>query len=462
MPVAARDGARRRAALGPRFGHGVHAAQYRFVERWDGVRIEHPLRHVVDLRFSAWHIDVASETRRTRVAIFAPLAVLARAVAAKLLDLPDATRGGDLDAVRREAWTIGQMLQPVRRRLFDRHAPEASAIEERMVEIRGHVPRLARSPMFYRTPYLARDVRRFHAAAIALAYLEDELSPLPIPPDARPPTIPALRRAMLGWRHRFSPDGVSYRSLDRTLINLPTAVRPPLVCALRHVRLERPITDPIELHLLLHCVALAHQRGTAIPWLHALQHANAAAIRAGLGRIAAATRSRTLDPLSVPHMEFVAAYLLDSHCPPVQRFAQVVAFAIRRHARREIDRLMMAMLRPQASAHHAPSLFTPTAFPPLPPPDVPGLHFLATVGEVIEEGRRMGHCIGFYADRAVSGDCFLFHVEHAGQVASIEVGAEGRVRQAAGRHNQRNSASDWARRELAGWIARWPSPRGRA
>jgi hypothetical protein len=460
MPLAAHGGARRRTALGPRFGYGVHAAQYRVVERWEGVRIEHPLRHVVDLRFSAWHIEVASETRRTRLSIFAPMAVLTRAVAAKLLDLPDSARDADLDAVRREAWAIAEVVQPVRRRLFDRHAPDASAIEERMVEIRGHVPRLAHSPMLYRTPYLARDVRRFRAAAIALAFLEDEL--LPPTADGRPLRIPALRRAMLEWRRLFAPGGVSYRSLDRTLMNLPAGVPPQLVCALRHVRLERPITDPIELHLLLQCVALAAQRDTPIPWLHALQHARAATIRRALSRLARATGSRELDPLSPPHMQFVAAYLLDAECGAPDTFETVVRRAIHLHVFEMIERRVRALrARRRRSTEPPPSRATPTAPPPLPPPQLPGLHFLATVGAVMDEAQRMGHCIGFYVERAVSGDCFLFHAERHGESASIEVGAEGRVRQAAGPRNRRNAVCTWATRVLEPWIARWPAPTDR-
>lgn len=461
MPVAARHGARRRTTLGPRFGYGVHAAQYRFVERWDGVRVEHPLRHVVDLRVDGWRVEIASETRRAHGSLFAAPVQLARLLAGMLLDLPNTARGTDFDAIRREAWTIGQALLPVRRRLFDRHAPEASAVEERMVQLRGDVPRLARAPLFYRTPYLARDVRRFRAAAVALAFLEDELLPAAV--DGRSPGIPALRRTMLNWRGLFAPDGVAYPSLDRTLMNLPAGIPPALLCALRHVRLERPVVDPLELHLLLQCVDVARRRGRPLPWLHALQHAPAASLRDGLARIAAATQRTAFDPLDASDMEFVATYLLDAQCGAATRFQHVVSHALYRHGllrhRPPLDDAFARILRQLGLPAQAPSIATPTARPPLPPPSVAGLRFLATVGEVMDEGRRMGHCIGLYVDRAVSGDCFLFHAERGGESASIEVGAEGRVRQAAGRHNRRNATCEWATRQLECWIARWPPTR---
>src|SRR6185295_3107186 len=98
-------------------------------------------------------------------------------VAGVLLNLPANATGEAFDAIRREIWTIGRTLESLRRRLLDRHAADFSAVEQRMLELRGTVPRLARSRQFYRTPYLVRDVCRFRAAAIALAFLEDELWP---------------------------------------------------------------------------------------------------------------------------------------------------------------------------------------------------------------------------------------------------------------------------------------------
>ncbi|MDX2166641.1 MAG: PcfJ domain-containing protein [Deltaproteobacteria bacterium] len=464
MPVAARDGTRRRTALGPRLGSGVHAAQYRVVERWDGVRIEHPLRHIVDLRIERWQFELSGASRQVRLSIFTAPIRLARTLAAMLLGLADAEHGAEFDVIRREAWMIAELIEPYRRRLLDRHQPDASAIEERMVRLRRFVPRLASSPVFYRTPYLARDVRRFPAAAIALAYLEDTLWNLPRNADDPRPTIAAQRRAMRNWRGLFSIDGRPYRSLDRTLMNLPRSVPPALLCELRFVRLERPMTDAAELLLLLQCVALARQRSQPIDWLPALLLAPPRIIRAGTQRVAVAT-GRTIDPLDPDQARFVAAYLLDAFGPAVRRFEQVVAHAIRRHQaighRRGLD-ADIDDLRHLLDLPARPSPDMPTAAPPAPPPAVAGLRFLATVGEVIEEGRRMGHCIGLYADRAVSGECFLFHAEHQGSTASIEVGAEGRVRQASGPRNRHNAACDWARRVLGQWIRSWPPPRDRA
>jgi hypothetical protein len=83
------------------------------------------------------------------------------------------------------------------------------------------------------------------------------------------------------------------------------------------------------------------------------------------------------------------------------------------------------------------------ARPPVPLPDVDGVSFLATVGEIVAEGAQMRHCIATCARSAVAGDCDLFHVEHRSEHATVEVSRTGRVRQATGPKNRRNRAATW-------------------
>lgn len=461
MPDSGRDRSRRRRASGgPR--PVDHAPGYRFLERADGLRIEHPQRHAVDLRIAPPRIEIASASRRLSHSLFVSPIGLARLVAGALLGAPDTTTGDAFDEVRREIWTISRMLEPVRRALLRRHAPDFAAIEDLMLPMRGTMPRLARSPIFYRFPYLVSDVRRFRAAAIALAFLEDDLWPHRPLVDRRRPHVRELCRHMANWRGLFSPDATPYRSLDRTLMNLPDGIPPALVCALRDVRLERPIVDRLELLFLLQCLALARERRQPLPWLRALQHASAAAVVGGLERIAAATHRRTLAADDPSDVRFAATYLIDAQVGAVARFEHVISHAIRAHA--GLQRGQPRGNR-RVEGDHLDSLAfrrdTPVAMPPLPPPAVPGLRFLATVGEIHDEGRAMGHCIGLYAGRAVRGECFLFHAEHGGVAASVEVGADGRVHQAAGPDNRTNAAVEWARCTLAAWTRAWPA-RGRA
>ncbi|MGH7789058.1 MAG: PcfJ domain-containing protein, partial [Candidatus Binatia bacterium] len=292
---------------------------------------------------------------------------------------------------------------------------------------------------------------RYHAAAVAAGFVEGALWPLPHPDDA-PIPLYALLRAMREWRRLFAPGGRSYGSLDRTLMNLPPQIPARVVCALRHVRLERTITNRLELHMLLLCVGAGMERRGELPaCLHVLQHAGELAIRRALLRIGEATERR-LDPRQDDDLRVAANYLIDAN-PTGATLSACVERAIRWHDPRRDFLDLMQRFRLDPPSRHAPE--TPTARPPHPLPDVPGLVFLATAGDVAAEGQRMQHCIATYADAAVRGRCFLFHAEHEGEVASFEVSAEGDLRQAVGPRNGTNGAVLWGAAELARWLASW-------
>ena len=89
--------------------------------------------------------------------------------------------------------------------------------------------------------------------------------------------------------------------------------------------------------------------------------------------------------------------------------------------------------------------------PPIALPAHPHIRFLATVKDICEEGTAMEHCIATYADKAIQGECFLFHVEHMGTSASVEVSWRGKVLQSCGPRNQENVATQWGRRVLGRW-----------
>jgi hypothetical protein len=91
--------------------------------------------------------------------------------------------------------------------------------------------------------------------------------------------------------------------------------------------------------------------------------------------------------------------------------------------------------------------------PPIPLPAVPGVIFLGTVGQIVGEGGRMGHCIATRTEDALHGRCYLFHVDHEGQHASVEVSAQGKIAEAQGPHNIVNAAAWWGAMQLRGWAA---------
>jgi hypothetical protein len=83
------------------------------------------------------------------------------------------------------------------------------------------------------------------------------------------------------------------------------------------------------------------------------------------------------------------------------------------------------------------------------------LRFLDTVQAIHDESTLMDHCIHSYSRSAVMGDCFLFHVEYQGEMASAEVLSNGRVNQIRGPHNHRNEACTYAERKLSEWVKSW-------
>jgi hypothetical protein len=97
--------------------------------------------------------------------------------------------------------------------------------------------------------------------------------------------------------------------------------------------------------------------------------------------------------------------------------------------------------------------------PPISLPTDARVHFLATAGEIYAEGEKMGHCIGSYAERAIAGRCYLFHVDYGDRQASVEVDPFGWVKQAFGPYNEINAASDWGRQVLAVWASQFPNHR---
>jgi hypothetical protein len=61
-----------------------------------------------------------------------------------------------------------------------------------------------------------------------------------------------------------------------------------------------------------------------------------------------------------------------------------------------------------------------------------------------------------YIESAIDGNCYLFHVTHRDDEATVEVGVEGQVRQSPGPRNQRNKATAYGNRVLSARAARLP------
>lgn len=350
---------------------------------------------------------------------------------------------------------IARLVHQQRARLFARVPQAVVAVQRAVFDVSWSSHFIAESEALYRDRWLVADLMHYRAAAIALASVDDLWWRLRRrvdgdPPDPTAAGIETLLGALSNWRGLFSPTGTPYRSLDRTLMNLPPGKLPQLG-ALGRFRLPRPVTDWPELTAL--CAYLRHHENwDALTVNHAsiIHRADADAIRRAIARIGAHTRRR-LHPRRLNDIVFAMRFVGDYPEAHGGRLGGLVTKAIRWHvecARRGYDVLN----------EHDPLLrraALPTARPPMFPPSAIGIRFLETVGDLIDESRRMQHCVVHYAEQAVAGDCYLFHVDHAGEEATIQVGRDGSVMQTTGPRNEANGAAVWGRTQLSGWAKRW-------
>ena len=386
---------------------------------------------------------------------------------------------------KRTARAIGKRLHSYYKRSLDDVDPTVLALQRAVFAATFSAPGLVLGNKLYREKYVVKDVTRHRAAAVALAGLGtfSGLRRERAWRDARATVLRSTERAALeelakstgvrlsvhatperrfraaslpvdealgvmeGWRGLFSPTGEPYRSLDRTLMNLPGGVPAGLMPYLSLVRLERPVLARSELAVLaLHERRRFGADGSAGKE-RVFRHASA-------NRIARATRlvaEHTRNPLTARRtgdLRFVVDFLMD--CPD-EHGGNIVGLAEksiqwhRRQQEEEVERTLKRLGRDRA-----------TEAPPVPLPGDPNVAFLADVRGVCEEGLRMKNCVASYAGRAAKGYCYLFHVSHAGEEATVEVDRAGRVVQAAGPGNEINAASRWGRRVLNRWGKGFP------
>jgi len=392
---------------------------------------------------------------------------------------------------RRTGTAIGKRLHSWYKRQLALASPEAFRVQGTVFAATLTTPGDLLDPGFYATsrseaPYLLEDLANHRAAGIALVNLHRFPKPAEVEhrqayeemrrsaeyttlaemveqrygasvdvllrmPTPRREAATAIER-MQNWRGLFSLTGKSYRSLDRTLTNLPGGVPHTLVPYLHRVRLEAPITK--RLGLLMACAygrTLA-DRDFLEPDLHERIFLSAAPDRIvrAVRLISEHTRNE-LSPRRARDVIFAANFILDcreEHRGNIVGLAKKAIAWHRNEMRSQAERIVAEL----GGARE-------TTKPPVPLPAklAEAVTFLETVKDVCEEGARMNNCVASYAREAVNGSSYLFHVSRGGEEATVEVGWDGHVRQAAGPSNRANAAARWGRRELERWGHGFPS-----
>jgi len=335
-------------------------------------------------------------------------------------------------APRRTAWAICTRVHDQWKRHLRKVDPTVLAVNKAVFSATfGYGPA---QPLvderLYQDRYIVQDILHYRAAAIAVRlcdWLWRNYDP-----------VEKLR----DWRSLYVPEGFKpYTSLNKTLTNLPGGVPLKVLRQLRRVVLPRPIYSRLEL-----LATLSATDGLADNF-NVVAFASADKIRKAMERVSRYWYT-PLSPRRWCDVETAVRYMLDF---PEHHRGNIVGLAhksIRWHRdnRREAARRAVEDL----------GELRQLAKPPVDPPEEDGIRLLGTVGDLVEEGNQMGNCISGYAQRAVNGWCYLFHVDHNGEAASVEVDRWGCVRQSYGPGNTPNLAAEWGRAQLGKWGRTFP------
>ena len=325
------------------------------------------------------------------------------------------------------ARALSKRMKPHWQRLVKEFVPKEAGDLARLMwsSTHGDAAILHRSELYTdEYKHLRSDLLRYHACRL-IAKREENSSDNYVKDNYR------YVERMQQWRQLYAANVVSPKALNKTLDKLPRALSFKSIDALTNVHLEQPITNRLHLIAVLcgaeHFHWYMHER-TVLQADGAL--IQQAAELTGWPLKTTARTSRIKD---------VVTYVLDY---PAPFYGDFLGLARRSHEWHQENyrlpedatlsadtRLPLLSLDYEALAEK-------------------GIEPLRTVGEVVEEGDKMQHCVGSYARRAEQGYSFLFHVEHENQKATIELSPEGFLRQAYGPRNTINKACQWGTEAL--------------
>lgn len=284
-------------------------------------------------------------------------------------------------------------------------------------------------PELYTDQYkhLRGDLKRYHACRL-IAKREESQGAYA---GERLPSL--LERAEL-WRQLYAANVVSPKAFNKTLDAMPRALSFHSIDQLINVHLDQPITNRLHLiavlcgaehfHWYMHEPILLHASGEMI---------QEACVRVEwMRQLKTSARTRDINDF----IRFVLDY-------PAPFHGDFVGLA-RRSQEWHRDNYRLPDDATLGADARLPLLTLDyEALAEL------GIEPLQTVGEVVQEGDRMHHCVASYARRAHEGHSFLFHVEHEKHKATVELSPDGIVRQAYGPSNTINSACHWGTQKLS-------------
>lgn len=261
------------------------------------------------------------------------------------------------------------------------------------------------------------------------------------------------------WMWGYSTDGFNVSSSRkmcahkiRTIMNLPHAIPIGVTSQLRYVRLRQTVTDRSA---LLWITVLGNALNYYDVGEFDLAYPTTEDLTRAMDRMT--RRVQPLKPYSIRRTKDLynmARYIVDGHAMDnrVLLRSTTVNAALKRaedaHADGRRNNWRIHDMAP-------PNRDEKTARPPIDLPTNEGVIFLEDVGQIVDEGVNMGHCVGGYWSSAVEGREYIFHIEHQGERATGAVTSDGHV-QCLGPHNRRNVASGYGKSVLETWARKFP------
>ncbi|MCX7736127.1 MAG: PcfJ domain-containing protein [Candidatus Kapabacteria bacterium] len=238
------------------------------------------------------------------------------------------------------------------------------------------------------------------------------------------------------WMNLFSYNGKTYRALNKTLMNLPPQIPEGIVCMLQRLHIHKPLTERLEFLLYFLSDLPYHQR--------IYRNSNSEQIKAAY-KIYCNHKDQKVTYSTTKLYDFLL-FLDDYREDYHGNIIDLTKRAIKWH-----EEYYNRDLEHFSDYSYIDYLDRETAKPPIPLPKNENLKFLATAEEIFEEGNVMRHCVATYIEQAVSGQCYLFHIDYNGEKATAEIDRFGFIKQIKGVENKHNSACDYGMLALKEW-----------
>ena len=289
--------------------------------------------------------------------------------------------------------------------------------------------------------YLIDDMIKYPAARIAVLHA-DELRQWGYNPD--------FAEWDGDWMKAYACNNEMYTSLNKTLMNLPYGVTYYFILNLKYFKLPEPATTRIRLftYTALSRTRLDPEIKEEIK--HVILRSSDEDLKEAIRYIWKYFPMYGKDNFRRRKAILHSLNMIFDYPLPIGDW-DIIGLAKRSEAYHHDLEMQERARRLQWEKENEKMLTAKTALPPIPLPRDENIRFLDSYKSVHEEGELMKHCIASYAGSAVKGWCYLFHVDYKGEMASVEVNADGYISQSYGPADSINKASEYGRRTLGRW-----------